>query len=258
MVAFRQFYQLAYVSNFVLYLYLAYLFLKWSEHSIEMIIIYSGGFSALFLSGHDIVCLFLEGGQVFLGHYGISTLFLTGSAVMILQIVSAYRESRQQTARAEQFYAESVRDPLTGVYNRKIIPAVEDRILSNFSVLMFDLDDFKDVNDTYGHKAGDIGLKAFTKAVESVIRSNDYLIRMGGDEFIAILPGCSLATAVEQGNKVIRGVAALELFADGKKFGISCSMGSAEGQAGEKLTSVLNLADEQMYGNKKNKHKKID
>ena len=255
MVSFRKFYQVAYVSNFVLYIYLAYLFMRCTRHSLEMIIIYSGGFTALILSGHDIVCLFLEGGQVFLGHYGISMLFLSGSAVMILQIISAYRESRQQTARAEQFYAESVRDPLTGVYNRKIIPAVEDRLLSNFSILMFDLDDFKMVNDTYGHKAGDISLKAFTKTVESVIRSNDYLIRMGGDEFIAVLPGCSLATAVEQGEKIRKGVASLELFAGEKSFGISCTMGSAEGQAGEKLTGVLSVADEQMYGNKKNKHK---
>ena len=252
MVNFRQFYQVAYVSNFVLYLYLTYLFLRKSVHSTEMIIIYSGGFSALLLSGHDIICLFLDGGQVFLGHYGILTLFLTGSVVIILNILNSYRESRQQTALAEQFYADSVRDPLTGVYNRKIIQAVEGGLKDRYSVLMFDLDDFKDINDNFGHKAGDIGLKAFVKAVNSTIRSNDYTIRMGGDEFVAILPGCSLETAIEQGEKIINKVAALELFVDGKQFSLSCTMGFAVGGPGESLSSVLSRADKVMYGNKKN------
>ena len=120
---------------------------------------------------------------------------------MVNQIIGSYIESIRQTKRAEQFYTESVQDPLTGVYNRKILPAVESGLRTDFSVLLFDLDDFKQINDTYGHDAGDRALKAFTKVICRVVRSNDFIIRLGGDEFIAVLPGCALETADAQGSK---------------------------------------------------------
>ena len=81
------------------------------------------------------------------------------------------------------------RDALTGVYNRRFY---EDRIKHQYlpsGVAIIDLDDFKLFNDTFGHRAGDVALKAASKAMLESIRSTDILVRYGGDEFVLILPG---------------------------------------------------------------------
>ena len=251
MVRFREYYQIAYISNLALFMYLLYLFLKKAEHTTEMITIFAGGFTALILAAHDILCLFIPGGQRFFSHIGIAVLFLTGAAVMIYQIINIYIESMHHSVRAEQFYAESMRDPLTGVYNRKILPALENKLCDNFSVLLFDLDDFKQINDSYGHGAGDIALKAFTKSINSVIRSNDYIVRIGGDEFVAVLPGCGLETAEEQGKSICDNFRNLELAFNGIPFSVSATLGSASGEWGTPLSRVIEDADMHMYSRKK-------
>lgn len=80
-------------------------------------------------------------------------------------------------------------DALSGVYNRRFY---EDRLRHQFiaaGVAIFDLDDFKLVNDTLGHHAGDLAIKAAARAMRSCIRDTDMLVRYGGDEFVLVLPG---------------------------------------------------------------------
>lgn len=100
------------------------------------------------------------------------------------------------SAEAESLEREVLLDPLTGIHNRR---AYEKRVQEEisrsvtqghvFSMLLIDIDHFKDVNDRYGHWAGDRCLEEFTKLVKSALRATDFLARYGGEEFIAILPG---------------------------------------------------------------------
>ncbi|MBI3222619.1 MAG: diguanylate cyclase, partial [Nitrosomonadales bacterium] len=103
----------------------------------------------------------------------------------------------------------SVRDPLTGLYNRRkfeeflrheIIRSVRhDR---SFSVIMIDLDNFKYINDTFGHPIGDLVLKELTSMLQADLRSGDVLARMGGDEFAIILPETEAAKGLQVANKL--------------------------------------------------------
>src|SRR5258708_13846727 len=89
-------------------------------------------------------------------------------------------------------------DPLPGLYNRRV---AEERLASEASrsqryghplaVVSFDLDKFKEINDTYGHLAGDQVLKEFAGRLGQAIRMSDFAARMGGDEFLVLLPECS-------------------------------------------------------------------
>ena len=84
---------------------------------------------------------------------------------------------------------ELYRDPLTGVYNRRYYEDNIKDLNENSGVAMIDLDDFKLYNDSYGHNAGDMALETIVSAIKKCIRSSDKIIRLGGDEFLLVLPG---------------------------------------------------------------------
>ena len=84
---------------------------------------------------------------------------------------------------------ELYRDPLTGVYNRRYYEDNIKDLNENAGVAMIDLDDFKLYNDFYGHNAGDMALETIVSAIKKCIRSSDKIIRLGGDEFLLVLPG---------------------------------------------------------------------
>ncbi len=111
-------------------------------------------------------------------------------------ITGMKQEVVQVQKRARDLEEETLLDPLTGVHNRR---AYEKRIQEEvarfehhgqiFSILMIDIDNFKSVNDRYGHWAGDRCLEEVTKLIEKILRGTDFLARYGGEEFITILPG---------------------------------------------------------------------
>ena len=99
---------------------------------------------------------------------------------------------------------QSVTDELTGLLNRKGLDQIcsyefnrMKRSGSSFSLILLDVDRFKDINDKYGHEIGDLVLKSLTKSLVSTFRMSDYLGRWGGEEFLIILPDTSLQGAVQ-------------------------------------------------------------
>ncbi len=144
---------------------------------------------------------------------GLAGLVLIFNAYTVYQQVMIKRLRRQFSeklgemqvlqVRAQEFHRLAIIDPLTGLYNRRV---AEERIAAEASrsqrygdalaVVALDLNDFKRINDTYGHPAGDQVLKEFAKRLSSAIRLSDFAARMGGDEFLVLLPECP-ATQVE-------------------------------------------------------------
>jgi diguanylate cyclase len=110
----------------------------------------------------------------------------------------------------EKINAESVRDPLTGAFNRRYYEGRVDTLMQagvSFGIVMFDIDHFKDVNDVYGHPAGDSVLKEVTRIFNENIRigNGDSVNRWGGEEFCIIYPGIDKKHLEERAEK-IRGV----------------------------------------------------
>ena len=113
------------------------------------------------------------------------------------------------------------------------------------SCLMFDVDHFKKVNDTYGHDAGDAVLKSLAVVAHKTLRSIDILGRLGGEEFAAILPETGLEAALQAAERLRQAAAGMELCHGGVPIAVTVSLGVAtlRSEGGDSLDSLLKRAD---------------
>lgn len=116
---------------------------------------------------------------------------------------------------------------------------------SDFSLIIFDIDDFKRINDTYGHISGDEVIVRIINIVKGVIRADDIVARWGGEEFILILPRTKLIAATEIANRIKEFIATIE---HGRiKESVTASFGVTEFKLGDDTKSIINRADQLMY-----------
>jgi diguanylate cyclase (GGDEF)-like protein len=161
---------------------------------------------------------------------------------------------------AEEFYKLAFLDPLTGLFNRRYIEqwlaneiARSQRHGSALVVVLFDLDAFKQVNDGYGHSAGDRVLQEFAERLRKATRGADVAGRYGGDEFLAVLPECT-----SQGVRpVLQRLDDLQAEACGEKLPFSYSAGWTEYVPGESIEALLKRADRALYANKRNSRRAL-
>ena len=155
----------------------------------------------------------------------------------------------------EQFTGELTRlsyfDPLTGAYNRRMLPTIlrresarTDRYGSPLCAIMIDIDYFKKINDRYGHFRGDEILQRFSEIARANIRSTDYFVRYGGDEFLILVSASHLTKAREFAEKIRRLVKTLDFKDDVE---VTVSAGVAEHLPGEAVELVLHRADKALY-----------
>jgi two-component system, cell cycle response regulator len=142
-------------------------------------------------------------------------------------------------------------DKLTGAFSRakfdediKKQIAIADNSGKHFSVAIFDIDNFKHINDTYGHMEGDKVLTGIVEAVKTNKRPKDILIRWGGEEFIILFPATNISVAVKVTDR-LRMVISSTIFSVGER--ITCSFGVTEYQHGDTPTTLLRRADKLMY-----------
>jgi diguanylate cyclase (GGDEF)-like protein len=121
------------------------------------------------------------------------------------RIIEAERDALEMSKRAERFQTASVKDGLTGLYNRKALDmkvkdALEAFITSgsHFSLIIFDVDNFKEINDTFGHVAGDKVLKKVAQCLKESFRKSDFIARYGGDEFVVAIENLTKEMALEK------------------------------------------------------------
>ncbi|MGC9387049.1 MAG: transporter substrate-binding domain-containing diguanylate cyclase [Hydrogenovibrio sp.] len=182
-------------------------------------------------------------------------LIVTPVVAMLMVLVFLNRQLRQAKTRLrvtnEQLSALSQTDHLTGLYNRQYLDQVLDAEVARvaqgnrpFSLVMMDLDDFKIVNDTYGHLTGDAVLVTSAKALKQCVRSTDVLGRWGGEEFVLICPQTHLAQAESLAEKMRLAVAETTFSPD---IQLTLSLGVAEYQPDEPISRCIDRADRNLY-----------
>lgn len=165
------------------------------------------------------------------------------------------KQVRCYRTRLEEAEEIASRDALTGIRNRlNIENQMDARIASNtpFCVAILDIDDFKKINDEFGHVIGDELLKQFAGELQSICRSADMIGRWGGDEFIILLD-CGLDEALAQRDRLrnwVCGNYTVQGSAGATKVILNLSIGTAEYRPGEPIKELLARADDAMYEHK--------
>lgn len=153
----------------------------------------------------------------------------------------------------------AITDPLTGLYNTRFFNEVLNREVARaerytlaLSLLMIDVDGFKEVNDSHGHLIGNKVLTEIGKCLEAAVRNTDFVFRCGGDEFGIILPQTSTDGAVSAAQKVLQKVAAGEILAKlGYSGAVTVSVGVAEYRRGTHYEALVAEADQALYAAKR-------
>lgn len=159
-------------------------------------------------------------------------------------------------------YKQAVTDSLTGVANRRMFEqALENEIARArrhnmpFALVMYDVDHFKEVNDTHGHDVGDDVLKGITQTVQANIRTVDLLARWGGEEFVILSPQSSIDGASVMADK-LRAAIAGQVF--GRAGAVTASFGIAMYEPGDDVASLLKKADAALYRAKQNGRNRVE
>ncbi|MFV3410904.1 diguanylate cyclase [Pseudomonas nitroreducens] len=183
---------------------------------------------------------------------------------MLFAIGIAFATLAMVKERAElQFRSAALSDPLTGVGNRRAFMETGERLLrlcaergEQASLLLCDLDNFKRLNDSFGHPAGDRVLVEFSRITASRMRKHDQFARIGGEEFACLLVAADTEGACQVAERVRREFAELPFMAEGQ---LSVSIGIATTrEAGHDLLRLLSLADQALYAAKAKGRNRIE
>src|SRR6202048_3219807 len=183
-------------------------------------------------------------------------LYAVGTVFVIFMLVSERTVTAHKTAASM--------DPLTGMFNRRGFAEATSRVIEReanagrpVTVLIFDLDHFKSINDRFGHPAGDEILKLFATVVINTLRITDLSGRIGGEEFAALLP-CPLEEGVIAAERVRETFAASGIVAEEGPVDTSVSIGVAGGPAGTELEVLLAAADTALYQAKRTGRNRVE
>jgi diguanylate cyclase (GGDEF)-like protein len=156
--------------------------------------------------------------------------------------------------RAEEFHRLATTDPLTGLANRR---TAEQRLIAEaersrryghpLTLVALDLDKFKQINDQFGHPAGDLVLQEFARKLASAVRLSDLAVRMGGDEFLVLLTECRIG----QVPSLLVRLRPMEVNFQGNRIPVEFSVGCVEYEQGETPEQFLERVDRTLYNDKR-------
>ena len=182
--------------------------------------------------------------------FGLATILVTSVGFLLLH--------KERSEEAAQKLA--LTDPLTGAFNRRTFLELAEKEIARtrrargaLSLVMLDLDHFKQINDRNGHIAGDIVLKGVVSVVLTCLRKEDLLVRYGGEEFCILLPGVAIDRAAILAERTRSAIEQAHFLFDGRPLRVTVSMGlatlSSDGYEG--VNTLVSRADEALYSAKK-------
>lgn len=212
------------------------------------------GFTLLFTLPHAVQTL--PGTDVFDGFSALGNIYLSHAVTITgLYFLATYQSYlRQAEGKADVLKRLAYTDALTGIANRRQMELVisnevlrEQRYGRPFSIILVDIDNFKTVNDNYGHDVGDSVLQDLAETLQSRIRASDHVGRWGGEEFVVVTPETELKEACALAEYICEHVRTVALL---KAHPLTLSLGVASFQADDSVTSLVKRADEALYAAK--------
>ena len=201
--------------------------------------------------------LWLKTGNLYAATYSDTVLvtFITLEMAYILEL-----EMRREFFHIATIHHLAIHDSLTGVFNRRHFlnqmdkeVALAKRYQLPLTMLMIDIDSFKQVNDRYGHAAGDEALRAISQVCIQELRVVDYFGRIGGEEFAVLLPNTDIRGAVELAERLRTKTADIQIKNDEYTFSCTLSVGVTQLKPSDQASSaLLDRADEGLYRAKHN------
>jgi two-component system cell cycle response regulator len=205
----------------------------------------------------------------FSGEKSLTTILMAGADDYIhkpfdgAELISRIRINARAFKMRKRLEYLAVTDGLTGLFNhRHSFELLEKEMARSrrykhpLSILLIDIDDFKRVNDEFGHRAGDKVLEELGSCLHSLLRASDIAGRYGGEEFIIILPETTLSNAAKVGEKIRKTLAAKSLY--GINRPLTVSIGAVEFRDGETAEALVNRVDELMYRAKVNGKNRVE
>jgi diguanylate cyclase (GGDEF)-like protein len=196
--------------------------------------------------------------RALVGFVLLFSVYLVYQQTLLIRMHNQIADQITSLAKVESLTAEVYKlaalDQLTGLYNRR---SGEQRLAEEIgraaryerplTLVMIDLDGLKKINDEFGHAAGDSILKAFAERIQRAIRGSDLAVRLGGDEFMVLLPECR----PEEVKHVMARLCGLQVVYQGKKIPCRFSSGWTDYRPGETQQELLNRADLALYDEKR-------
>jgi diguanylate cyclase len=156
--------------------------------------------------------------------------------------------------KSDEIEYDAIRDALTGLYNRKAYDqrmaetiADVNRYDVTISLMICDIDFFKNINDTHGHKVGDLALKKLASLLKERLRINDIITRYGGEEFVVLLPHTDIDGAQIAGEGIRSYIDKASFSYKGQKIPLTISVGVSQFRKGDDKNSVFERADKALY-----------
>jgi len=170
---------------------------------------------------------------------------------------------RQAEKASERLSEEALTDPLTKIWNKRAFSqrlgeVLEQADLYPVSLIIFDIDNFKGVNDSYGHQAGDKALQAIADRASSALRRSDALFRYAGDEFAVVLGNTPLKTALEAAERIRQATETIRFTYRGQgELHITVTLGVAEAKRGEDMANLFDRADQALLKAKRDGRNRV-
>ncbi len=182
--------------------------------------------------------------------FNLTVVFCMFSYLALFYVVTVTRAHKSLARMATT-------DSLTGLFNRRHMIALTEKILarhhrrpSNLTLMLMDIDHFKQVNDLHGHDTGDRVLEAVSELLKCSMREQDFIGRWGGEEFLCILPDTDFSHATDSAERIRKAVQALEIYSNGKKVSVTLSIGVTQYRVEEVLSDAIARADYALYEGK--------
>ncbi len=175
----------------------------------------------------------------------IWAIFITMSNLLTCTIIYMLEKSRTGLK------TEAITDKLTGAYNRNGLSSFIPKGNKGFGIIYIDLNKFKPVNDTYGHDMGDKLLIAYVKRLKASLKENTTISRVGGDEFLLLLPELTNKEDMQKVIERIRNLSEDTFLLEEKEINISASIGYSTSDESDDFTKLTEIADKRMFEDKK-------